>query len=49
MIGLIGGMSWELLVEYYWMINWYLKVLYGGYYNVKSVLVMVDFVDIEVL
>jgi aspartate/glutamate racemase len=46
-IGLIGGMSWESSAEYYRMINRYSKALHGGHHNAKSVLVTVDFAEIE--
>lgn len=48
-IGLIGGMSWESSAEYYRMINRYSKALHGGHRNAKSVLVTVDFAEIEAL
>ncbi|HDR9881860.1 TPA: aspartate/glutamate racemase family protein [Burkholderia cenocepacia] len=48
-IGLIGGMSWESSAEYYRMINLHSKALHGGHHNAKSVLVTVDFADIEAL
>lgn len=48
-IGLIGGMSRESSAEYYRMINRYSKALHGGHRNAKSVLVTVDFAEIEAL
>ncbi|ALV56002.1 aspartate/glutamate racemase family protein [Burkholderia cenocepacia] len=48
-IGLIGGMSWESSAEYYRMINRHSKALHGGHHNAKSVLVTVDFAEIESL
>ncbi|MBR8348789.1 aspartate/glutamate racemase family protein [Burkholderia ambifaria] len=48
-IGLIGGMSWESSAEYYRMINRHSKALHGGHHNAKSVLVTVDFAEIEAL
>ncbi|AIO42563.1 aspartate racemase family protein [Burkholderia cenocepacia] len=48
-IGLIGGMSWESSAEYYRMINRQSKALHGGHHNAKSVLVTVDFAEIEAL
>ncbi|PRF98975.1 aspartate racemase [Burkholderia ambifaria] len=48
-IGLIGGMSWESSAEYYRMINRHSKALHGGHRNAKSVLVTVDFAEIEAL
>ncbi|WP_010091932.1 aspartate/glutamate racemase family protein [Burkholderia ubonensis] len=48
-IGLIGGMSWESSAEYYRMLNRYSKALHGGHRNAKSVMVTVDFAEIEAL
>ncbi|RAD87844.1 aspartate racemase, partial [Burkholderia multivorans] len=48
-IGLIGGMSWESSAEYYRLINRHSKALHGGHHNAKSVLVTVDFAEIEAL
>ncbi|AOK04833.1 aspartate/glutamate racemase family protein [Burkholderia sp. AU28942] len=48
-IGLIGGMSWESSAEYYRMVNRHSKALHGGHHNAKSVLVTVDFAEIEAL
>ncbi|WP_431819919.1 aspartate/glutamate racemase family protein [Burkholderia sp. F1] len=48
-IGLIGGMSWESSAEYYRMLNRYSKQLHGGHHNAKSVMVTVDFAEIEAL
>ncbi|WP_257812980.1 aspartate/glutamate racemase family protein [Burkholderia glumae] len=48
-IGLLGGMSWESSAEYYWLINRHSKALHGGHHNAKSVLVTVDFAEIEAL
>ncbi|KVL15786.1 aspartate/glutamate racemase family protein [Burkholderia ubonensis] len=48
-IGLIGGMSWESSAEYYRMLNRYSKALHGGHHNAKSVMVTVDFAEIEAL
>ncbi|WP_323120640.1 aspartate/glutamate racemase family protein [Burkholderia alba] len=48
-IGLIGGMSWESSAEYYRMMNQYSKALHGGHHNARSVMVTVDFAEIEVL
>lgn len=47
-IGLIGGMSWESTVEYYKFINRGVKAKLGGLNNAKSVLVTVNFHDIEI-
>lgn len=46
-IGLIGGMSWESTAEYYRIINEETKRRLGGHHNAKSVLVTVDFYDID--
>ncbi len=48
-IGLIGGMSWESSAEYYRMINCASKARHGGHHNAKSVMVTVDFAEIEAL
>ena len=46
-IGLIGGMSWESTAEYYRIINQEMKRHLGGHHNARSVLVTVDFADID--
>jgi len=48
-IGLIGGMSWESSIEYYRMINELTKAQLGGLHSAKSVMVSVDFAEIEIL
>lgn len=48
-IGLIGGMSWESSLEYYRIINEETKRQLGGLHSAKSVMVSVDFAEIEVL
>jgi aspartate racemase len=48
-IGMIGGMSWESSLEYYRIINEAVKQQLGGLHSAKSVLVSVDFAEIEVL
>lgn len=48
-IGLIGGMSWESSLEYYRIINETVKARLGGLHSAKSVMVSVDFADIESL
>jgi len=48
-IGLIGGMSWESSIEYYRMINELTKMQLGGLHSAKSVMVSVDFAEIEYL
>lgn len=46
-IGLIGGMSWESTAEYYRIINQEMKRRLGGHHNARSVLVTVDFADVD--
>src|SRR5271165_3540984 len=46
-IGLIGGMSWESSAEYYRLINQETKRLLGGHHNAPSILVTVDFAEVE--
>jgi aspartate racemase len=48
-IGLIGGMRWESSAEYYRIINQETKRVLGGQHNAKSVMVTVDFFEIEEL
>jgi len=48
-IGLIGGMSWESSIEYYRIINETTKTKLGGLHSAKSVMVSVDFAEIESL
>lgn len=48
-IGMIGGMSWESSVEYYRMINEAVREKLGGVHSAKSVMVSVDFAEIETL
>lgn len=48
-IGLIGGMSWESSLEYYRLINEGVKSRLGGLHSAKSVMVSVDFAEIEAL
>jgi aspartate racemase len=48
-IGMIGGMSWESSVEYYRIINEAVKQSLGGLHSARSVMVSVDFAEIEVL
>ena len=48
-IGLIGGMSWESSIEYYRIINEAAKARLGGLHSAKSLMVSVDFAEIEVL
>lgn len=46
-IGLIGGMSWESSVEYYRIINETTREKLGGLHSAKSLMVSVDFAEIE--
>lgn len=48
-IGLIGGMSWESSAEYYRIINEETKKRLGGLHSARSVMVSVDFAEIESL
>lgn len=48
-IGLIGGMSWESSIEYYRIINQTAKEKLGGLHSAKSLMVTVDFAEIEKL
>lgn len=46
-IGLIGGMSWESSLEYYRLINQSVKAHLGGLHSAQSLMVSVDFEEIE--
>lgn len=46
-IGLIGGMSWESSAEYYRLINEETRRRLGGHHNARSIMLTVDFADIE--
>jgi len=48
-IGLIGGMSWESSIEYYRIINEGVREALGGVHSARSVMVSVDFGEIEKL
>jgi aspartate racemase len=48
-IGLIGGMSWESSIEYYRIINQRVRELLGGTHSAKSIMVSLDFAEIEAL
>ena len=48
-IGLIGGMSWESSIEYYRIINETTKEKLGGLHSAKSLMITVDFAEIEKL
>jgi len=46
-IGLIGGMSWESSIEYYRIINEQTRERLGGLHSARSLMVTVDFAEIE--
>jgi len=46
-IGLIGGMSWESSAVYYNIINRKVRDLKGGFHCAKSILLTVDFAEIQ--
>jgi aspartate racemase len=48
-IGMIGGMSWESSMEYYRIVNEAIKERLGDLHSAKSLMVSVDFAEIEVL
>ena len=48
-IGLIGGMSWESSAEYYRLTNLLAKERVGGHANAKSLMLTVNFAEIEAL
>jgi len=48
-IGLIGGMSWESSIEYYRIINQVIQKELGGVHSAKSVMISLDFAEIEEL
>jgi aspartate racemase len=48
-IGLIGGMSWESSAVYYDYINKRVNELMGGFHSAKSIMLSVDFAEIEEL
>jgi aspartate racemase len=48
-IGVIGGMSWESSAEYYRLLNRYAKAKLGGHHNARSLMLTVDFAEIEAL
>jgi aspartate racemase len=48
-IGMIGGMSWESSVEYYKLVNEGIHQALGGVHSAKSVMISVDFAEIEVM
>lgn len=48
-IGLIGGMSWESSIEYYRIINETVRDKLGGLHSAVSLMLSVDFAEIETL
>ena len=48
-IGLIGGMSWESSAVYYSIINRKVREILGGFHCAKSVMVTVEFDEIQTL
>jgi aspartate racemase len=46
-IGLLGGMSWESSIEYYRIVNETVRDRLGGTHSARSVMVSVDFHEIE--
>ncbi len=48
-IGLIGGMSWESSIEYYRIINEEVQSRLGGLHSAQSLMISVDFAEIEIL
>jgi aspartate racemase len=48
-IGMIGGMSWESSIEYYRIVNEEIKKALGELHSAKSVMVSVDFAEIEMM
>ena len=48
-IGLIGGMSWESSLEYYRIINEFVRDTLGGFHSAKIVLYSFDFAEIAAL
>lgn len=49
MIGLIGGMSWESSAQYYRIINQTVRDRLGGVHSARSLMLSVDFGEIEKL
>lgn len=48
-IGLIGGMAWESSAEYYRLLNQEVKHRLGGHHNAKSLMLTVDFAEVEAM
>jgi len=49
LIGLMGGMSWESSILYYQIINEQARQRLGGVHSARSLMLSVDFADIEKL
>lgn len=48
-IGMIGGMSWESSIEYYRIVNESVRARLGGLHSAKTLMLSVDFAEIEEL
>ena len=48
-IGLLGGMSFESSLEYYRLLNELVRERLGGFHSARSVMLSVDFAEIELL
>ncbi len=48
-IGLLGGMSWESSAEYYRLLNEETRKRLGGHHCARSILLTVDFAEIEAM
>lgn len=48
-IGMIGGMSWESSIEYYRIVNETVRAELGGLHSARSIMVSVEFAEIEKL
>lgn len=48
-IGLIGGISWESSLSYYRIINETVKARLGGFHSAKSLMLSVDFAEVEAM
>jgi len=48
-IGLLGGMSWESSAEYYRLINEEVRARLGGLHSARSLMLSMDFAEIEAL
>jgi len=48
-VGLIGGMSWESSAEYYRLLNVEMRQRLGGHHCARSLMLTVDFAEVEEL